>query len=90
MTEIITEDEAFERYNDILDSEGPVTIAGIEFDPSRALRELDPIAYEVGFNDFVSSLTDDEIYVENYTDHEVEDDGQPDEAQEWESFDPDC
>ena len=90
MTEIITESEAFERYNDILDSEGPVTIAGIQFDPSYALRELDPIAYEVGFNDFVSSLTDDDIYVENHTDQELEDDGQPDEAQEWADFDPEC
>lgn len=27
---------------------------------------------------------------EDFTDEEVEDDGQPDEAQEWTDFDPDC
>ena len=30
------------------------------------------------------------IYAEVYNFCEEEDDGQPDEAQEWESFDPDC
>jgi hypothetical protein len=30
------------------------------------------------------------IYQEVYNYFEEEDDGQPDEAQEWESFDPDC
>lgn len=33
-------------------------------------------------------MIDDED--ENFTDEEVEDDGQPDEAQEWADFDPDC
>ncbi len=45
--------ELYEQYDAELDSEGPVTIGGIEFDPSHALRELDPIAYRTGFNDWL-------------------------------------
>ena len=70
--EIISESEAIERYNDILDSEGPVIVAGISFDPSYILRKCDRIAYDCGFNDFVDSLTDDDIYVEGLTDSEIE------------------
>jgi len=70
--EIISESEAIERYKDILNSEGPVIVAGISFDPSYILRECDPIAYDCGFNDFVDSLTDDDIYVEGHTDSEIE------------------
>jgi len=70
--EIISESEAIERYNDILDSEGSITVAGISLDPSYILRECDPIAYDCGFHDFCSSLSEDGIYVEGLTDSEIE------------------
>jgi hypothetical protein len=88
--EVISEAEAVERYEDILDSEGPLTLAGMSYARSYVLREIDPVAYRCGFNDFVDSLTEDGIYVEGITDSEIEDDGQPDEAQEWADFDADC
>jgi hypothetical protein len=88
--EVISEAEAVERYEDILDSEGPLTLAGMSYARSYVLREVDPVAYRCGFNDFVDSLTEDGIYVEGITDSEIEDDGQPDEAQEWADFDADC
>jgi hypothetical protein len=89
MSRLVTEAEALEMYEEMLDDcEGPVELCGITYSASHVLREVDPTAYRCGFNDYVDSLTDDDIFVEGLT--ESENDGQPDEAQEWESFDPDC
>ena len=89
MSRLITEAEALEMYEEMLDDcEGLVELCGMTYSASYVLREVDPVAYRCGFNDYVDSLTDDDIFVEGLT--ESEDDGQPDEAQEWESFDPDC
>lgn len=88
--EVISEAEAVERYEDILDCDGPVSIGSLSYAASHVLRRVDPTAYECGFLDFVDSLSEDGIYVEGHTDSEIEDDGQPDEAQEWADFDPDC
>jgi hypothetical protein len=89
MSRLITEAEALEMYEEMLDDcEGPVELCGMTYSASYVLREIDPVAYRCGFNDYVDSLTDDDIFVEGLT--ESENDGQPDEAQEWESFDPDC
>ena len=54
--------EAYERFDDMLDESGPVIIAGIEFSPSAILKEMDPIAYVVNFNDYMDAIgvdTDD-------------------------------
>jgi hypothetical protein len=89
MSRLVTEAEALEMYEEMLDDcEGPVELCGMTYSASHVLREVDPVAYRCGFNDYVDSLTDDDIFVEGLT--EDENDGQPDEAQEWESFDPDC
>ena len=48
---IKTMEEAYERFDDMLDESGPVIIAGIEFSPSAILKEMDPIAYDTNFND---------------------------------------
>jgi hypothetical protein len=93
MQQVISERTAEEMYDEMLDDcEGPVTVCGMTYSASHVLREVDPTAYRCGFNDYVDSLTHDDIFVEGLTDSEMEpeDDGQPDEAQEWESFDPDC
>jgi hypothetical protein len=89
MSRLVTEAEALEMYEEMLDDcEGPVELCGMTYSASYVLKEIDPVAYRCGFNDYVDSLTDDDIFVEGLT--EDENDGQPDEAQEWESFDPDC
>ena len=52
----ITENEAEERYNDFLDQAyGEVNVAGNIYNTSNVLKELDPIAYDVGMSDFLSS-----------------------------------
>ncbi len=51
----MTEYEIEESYDMMLDDAyGTVTIAGLNFDTSRALKELDPIAYRVGMSDYES------------------------------------
>ena len=71
-----------EQFEEMLNEAGPVVIAGIEFDRAAILKELDPIAYDEELANFADAMGVDL--------DEEEDDGQPDEMQEWESFDPDC
>ena len=49
-------DDYEEQYKEALDEEGPVVIAGMKFDPSYALKELDPTAYRCGLVDYVDGL----------------------------------
>jgi hypothetical protein len=49
----MTETEAYKLYDEFLDCEGPVQVAGFYFDASRILKELDPTAYDCGFADWV-------------------------------------
>lgn len=51
----IDPDDYTEVFDDSLDSEGPVYIAGYEFNVSYALKKLDEIAYREGLNNFVDS-----------------------------------
>jgi len=55
-----------EQYDDFLNDNGEVDILGMKFDPARVLKELDPIAYRVGLNDYVDGLDveDDPKYQE--------------------------
>lgn len=50
---IVREVEVFseEEYVDFLNSEGAIYISGCRFHPADILREMDPIAYSVGFSD---------------------------------------
>lgn len=45
--EAITE----EQYDEMLDEEGDIKVAGCTFSPSQILKELDPTAYRCGLND---------------------------------------
>lgn len=64
--------EVLERYDEWLDEiHGTVTVAMHEYDTSRALKELDPIAYRGGFNDWLDSEGWDES--DDDTDLEPED-----------------
>ena len=44
------------EYDEMLNAQGMLTIGCIEFYPSRVLKELDPIAYQCGYNDFISGI----------------------------------
>ena len=66
--EVITEDEASDRYDEMLDEDEWCKVGSMEFAPSRVLRALDPIAYNCGFSDYTDTLYYDKILVEGYTD----------------------
>jgi hypothetical protein len=40
-----------EQYDEMLNEEGEIKISGIRFDRSEILKELDPTAYECGYED---------------------------------------
>jgi hypothetical protein len=66
MKQTITEAQAYELYDEMLDECYPmVDVCGYTYDPSRALKELDPIAYRCGFNDWLS-YSEDSFEVEGY------------------------
>lgn len=66
--ELMTEEEASDRYDEMLDEGEWCCVGNFQFAPSRVLKELDPIAYNCGFSDFTDSLYRDGILVEGYTD----------------------
>ena len=59
----IHEHEAEALYNELIGECNPISkIFGVEYLPSHALKELDPIAYNCGFTDWLGAenLTTDE------------------------------
>jgi hypothetical protein len=66
--QIISEHEAYERYDDMLDDcFGDVKILNMLYYTSRALKDVDPIAYRCGFSDYTATLEEDNIFVEGIT-----------------------
>lgn len=53
--------ELYEQYDEMLDEVyGEVQIGGYSYYTSNVLKNVDPIAYEEGFNDYVDSLEENE------------------------------
>jgi len=62
MKTLLTEDEALGMYDEMLDDVyDTLTIGWSTFYPSATLKQMDPIAYRVGFADYVDSLEDFEV-----------------------------
>lgn len=80
----ITEEEAFEAYDDMLDCLHD-EVFGIL--PSTILKECDPIAYRVGFNDFEDSQLEDGSWVDEDPTEDEEEEEEIDWEQYWEDFD---
>lgn len=64
----ITENILNEQYQELLDQEGEVEVAGQKFLPSVILMECDPVAYRTGLNDYADSLERDGYIIEGYND----------------------
>lgn len=63
----------YDAYDEALDSEGAVSVAGIEFYPSSILELMDPIAYRCGYSDWKDSdqcALEDAILLEDYSEIE--------------------
>lgn len=59
-------DDFENEYCEALDCDGPVKVAGLTFEASQIIRELDPTAYRCGLNDYVDGIdkTDVKAYQE--------------------------
>ena len=64
-TEYDLEESYRESLNDLYET---VTIAGMEYETARVLKDTDPIAYAVGMHDYADSLLrdDDTLTIEGY------------------------
>lgn len=60
--EQLNEQDIEQLYDGMLDDcYGEIDICGYKYSPSRALSEVDSVAYSCGFADYTSSLLDDEF-----------------------------
>lgn len=82
----ITEDEAFEAYDEMLDSVyDEVTVGSSTWSPSEILREMDPIAYNCGFLDYEDSQLEEGVWLSEEPEEE-EDDEEIDWEKYWDDF----
>ena len=66
--------EVRDMYREWLDEcFGTVDVAGLEYNTSRVLEEVDPIAFRCGVADYWDSLLTDGEYVEDIADVDSED-----------------
>jgi len=57
-----TEERLEQEFCEMINEEGPVVIMGISFDRSHILKEMDPIAYDIGLGDFFDVMGFDPDY----------------------------
>jgi len=61
-----SEDDFVDQYDAMLNEQGEVKIGNLSYCPSRVLKEVDPIAYSCGLNDFADApLTEKQNEIEN-------------------------
>lgn len=61
----ITEQRAEEMYKEMLNDVYPEIVLGYScFGPAEVLKEMDPIAYQVGLNDYMSDLESEGYEIE--------------------------
>jgi len=66
----VTEERAYELYDEMLDEQGVIRIGNLEYYPSYILEKVDTIAYTCGFWDFVDAY---EIEITDGAEKENED-----------------
>lgn len=71
--EFVSDAKLHDQYDEALNEEGVVTVAGYRFWPSDILNDCDEVAYRTGFNDWLDGQDYIEIDGEQYPKDEVED-----------------
>ena len=64
----ISEEELYESFDDALDQHDPFKIGSLTFYPSQVLKNCDPIAYNIGVDEYADNIAQDGTFVEGYTD----------------------
>lgn len=49
---VLENNENTDEYDDALNCEGDIQVAGLTFSPSQIIKEMDPTAYRCGMNDY--------------------------------------
>ena len=52
----IDPDDFADQFDELLDESGEIEIGCLTYSPSHVLKNVDPVAYRCGLNDFVDSL----------------------------------
>ena len=60
--EMYSDEDIEEMYKEALDEMGDVKLGNLTFSPSRIIKELDPVAYRVGLNEYEDMLMEDYVY----------------------------
>lgn len=69
----INNHEQEEQYKQMLDDcHGSVKICGIEYETSKLLKEVDPIAFRVGMSDYFANGDYEEVFCELYNVDELD------------------
>jgi hypothetical protein len=58
-TDYYLQDEQYLLYDELLDEGQEIRIGNLVYSPSQVLKAVDPIAYEIGFSEFVDFITED-------------------------------
>ena len=75
-----------ESFDELLDCDGDVTVAGMVFAPSTILKNCDPIAYSIAVNEYIDSMIEDLRYDLERTEDEDEVADLNERIEELESF----
>lgn len=70
----LTDDQLHEAYdNDLDETNEPILVCGLSYQPSDVLKNVDPVAYRCGFNDWLDAEVSNGRFFEvdgEYTDEE--------------------
>ena len=60
----IAQEEFDETYDDMLDTDGQITIGGYEYYPSEVFKSVDVVAYRCGKADYLDALSEDYLVLD--------------------------
>ena len=69
-SQILSDEELQEQFDDMLDADGPIDVCGSTFSPSLILKRCDPVKYDILFNDYKDEIADNDNEFEESVDSE--------------------
>jgi hypothetical protein len=66
MGPILTDQDLTDMFDELLDEQGEVEVAGMMFSPSDILKKCDPIAYRIDRDNYADALIEDGYAIEGY------------------------
>lgn len=82
-SQILSDEELQEQFDNMLDENGPIDVCGSTFNPSFILKRCDPIKYDILFTDYKDEIEDNDNEFEESkepTEEDVKSDETPSET----------